>query len=290
MSLRQLSNAVMHRAVMRATGHHPFKQEQARPAMTSLPPDDPTIRPNRRQFLALAAGGVGGVVLPAPVRETWRIVCGQDFAPYVWVEAGAVLGLDVEVCGLLLGRLGVTPDYHPMPWPRAVATLEAGEADLLLQFVAAEERFARFQMVGPFRNGETVFAVRADSDLRFETLADLQGLTIGTSRGFVYGQGFDTASHFTREPAATARLSLRKLVSGRIDMAVGDRIALAWLARREGIANRIRFLPRPLSTVPRYFGLPLNRVDQGARLEGALRAAKADGSLNAIIERWRDNG
>lgn len=258
--------------------------------MSRPPPPDPALLPSRRRFLALAAGGVGGVALPPPVPERWIVVCGADFAPYVWVEAGEVVGLDVEVCALLLQRLGVTPDYHPMPWPRAVATLEAGEADLLLQFVAAEERFDRFQMVGPFRNGETVFAVRADSDLRFETLADLRGLIIGTARGFLYGQGFDTASHFTREPAATARLSLRKLVSGRIDMVVGDRIALAWLARREGIADRIRFLPRPLSTVPRYFGLPINRVDQAARLDGALRAATADGSINAIIERWRDNG
>lgn len=222
--------------------------------------------------------------------ERWHVVCGEDFAPYVWAEAGQVFGLDVEICEKVLARLGVAPDITPMPWPRAVATLEAGAADLLLQFVATEERFGQFIMVGPFRNGETVFAVRADSTLRFDGLEDLRGLTIGTSRGFSYSQGFDEATDFIREPAATARLSLRKLVSGRVDMVVGDHIALAWLARRENIFERIRFLPRPLSTVPRYFGFPQDRAEKAARFEQALRELQVDGTIPALIDRWRETG
>lgn len=223
-------------------------------------------------------------------KERWRIVCGEDFAPYVWTEGGRIFGLDVEICEKVLSRLGVEPDINPMPWPRAVATLEAGAADLLLQFVATEERFGQFIMVGPFRNGETVFAVRADSTLRFDRLEDLRGLTIGTSRGFSYSKSFDAATHFTREPAATARLSLRKLVSGRVDMVVGDHIALAWLARRENVFERIRFLPRPLSTVPRYFGFPQDRAEKAARFEQGLRELQANGTIPAMIDRWRETG
>jgi polar amino acid transport system substrate-binding protein len=234
--------------------------------------------------------------LPAPrsaaaqTPEHWRVVCGEDFAPYVWTEGARIFGLDVEICEKVLSRLGVLADINPMPWPRAVATLEAGAADLLLQFVATEERFAQFIMVGPFRNGETVFAVRADSPLRFDRLEDLRGLTIGTSRGFSYNHAFDEATDFIREPAATARLSLRKLVSGRVDMVVGDHIALAWLARRENIFDRIRFLPRPLSTVPRYFGFPQDRAEKAARFEQALRELQVDGTIPALIDRWRETG
>lgn len=244
----------------------------------------------RRRFLAT---GMASLLSPAvrAAEKPWLVYCGEDFPPYSWADAGRMpRGMDVEIVAAILDRLAVPYAIEQMTWSRALASLEQGVPDLLFELVPAADRFTRFHMVGPFRTGETVFAVRADSRLTFDSLDDLRGLIIGTGRRYSYLPEFDQATHFTRDPAPSDQLSLRKLVSGRVDMVVGDRFALSWKARREGLLDRIRFLPRPLATAGRYVALPLDRAAKADRLRSALAAMLADGSIDAIVARWRETG
>lgn len=263
----------------------------AGPELTGLSGDG-RYRPTRRRLLrglmaaplvlslpGLAQGGDGN----AP----WLVYCGSDFPPYSWANADeAPVGMDVDIVEAVLNRLGVSRTYHPMVWSRALASLDQGVPDLLFQLVPSPERMRRYRMVGPMRTGETIFAVRADSTLTFNDLNDLTGLVIGTGRSFHYLPDFDQAAHFTRDPAPSEQLSLRKLVNGRLDMVVGDRFALTWKARREGLLGAIRFLPKPLAVVPRYVAFPRDRADKADRFEQALMALITDGTIAGIIEYW----
>jgi polar amino acid transport system substrate-binding protein len=242
--------------------------------------------------LIAAAGFALGGVCPARSSEApWEVFCTDDFPPYSWSMPGkGPVGLDVEIVSAMLGRTGAPYDIQQMAWGRAMAGLEQGRCDVLFGLVPSEQRFRDFLMVGPFRDGEIAFAVQRDSKITFETLADLKGLMVGTTLRNHYGADFDNATHFTRDPARTDQLSLLKLVAGRVDLVVGNRLALAWKAKQEGIANKIRFLPTPLSVSPHYLALPRDRVEKARRLEAARQSMIADGSLDAIIQRWRVTG
>lgn len=236
--------------------------------------------------LALAGGGPVGAT-PAP----WMVFCTDDFPPYCWNMPGkGPAGLDVELVSAMLDRAGVPYKIQQMAWARAMAGLEQRRCDLLFGLVPSEQRFRDFLMVGPFRDGEIAFAVRADSPIIFQTLDDLAGLTVGTTLRNHYGAAFDNATHFTRDPARTDQLSLLKLVAGRVDLVVGDRLALAWKAKQEGIVDKIRFLSTPLSVSPHYIALPRDRGGKAERLEAARQSLIADGGLDTIIQRWRVTG
>ncbi|WP_173012678.1 transporter substrate-binding domain-containing protein [Niveispirillum sp. SYP-B3756] len=235
---------------------------------------------------ALAGGGQTRAVT-AP----WIVFCTDDFPPYCWNMPGkGPAGLDVELVSAMLERAGPPYDIQQMAWSRAMVGLEQGRCDILFGLVPSEQRFRDFLMVGPFRDGEIAFAVRADNPITFQTLDDLAGLTVGTTLRNHYGAAFDNATHFTRDPARTDQLSLLKLVAGRVDLVVGDRLALAWKAKQEGISDKIRFLATPLSVSPHYIALPRDRGEKAQRLEAARQSMVADGSLDAIIQRWRLTG
>ncbi len=258
-----------------------------------MPPSAGKIRLFQRRDLLIAALGMaltGG----GPVRADeapWIIFCADDFPPYCWNMPGkGPAGLDVELVSAMLERANAPHDIQQMAWGRAMAGLEQGRCDILFGLVPSEQRFRDFLMVGPFRDGEIAFAVRADSNITFQTLDDLAGLTVGTTQRNHYGAAFDNATQFARDPARNDQLSLLKLVAGRVDLVVGDRLALAWKAKQQGISDKIRFLPKPLSVSPHYMALPRDRGEKAARLEAARQSLIRDGGLDAIIARWRVTG
>ncbi len=221
-------------------------------------------------------------------RERWSVYFDDTFPPYNFRDGDRFSGMDLEIVQAILGRIGVDWEFRTLPWPRVLAALDRGDADVVVQMVGVPARFERYLMVGPFRTGQTVLAVPKESRLVFSGLDSLHGRTVGTVRGFLYTPDFDAARGFTREESVSVAQSLRKLVTGGVDAVVGDRVALAWVARREGLGDRIRFLPTVLAEVPRYIALPRGREEKAARLAQGLEMIRQDGTLARIIARWRD--
>lgn len=268
-----------------------------------LPPPAATIFGLRRRDLLIGMAGLpllprqSALAQPTraqgdPGREApWIVNCIDDFPPYCFtIPDHGPAGLDVEIVTALLEEAGAPYRFQQMVWSRAMVQLEQRQCDILFGLVPSEQRFRDFLMVGPFRDGEIAFAARADRALTFNTLEDLTGLVIGTAQRNHYGAAFDTATHFTRDPARSDEFSLRKLAAGRIDLVVGDRLALAWKAKELGVLDKIRFLPKPLSVSPHYIALPLDRQDKAQRLEVARQTLMANGAIGAIMERWRVTG
>ncbi|HYE01503.1 MAG TPA: transporter substrate-binding domain-containing protein [Alphaproteobacteria bacterium] len=218
--------------------------------------------------------------------ESWVVLSDIDFPPYNFTAEGRRTGLDTEIVEAVLARIGVTPQHRPLPWRRVQESMEAGEGDMAFQFVGRPDRFERFNVVGPIRQGVTVFAVRADSDIRYERLEDLTGLRIGTSAGFTYTQAFDSAAFLTKEEAPHTEANLRKLAHGRVDAVIGDLTTIAWLLGQLDLRDRIKILPRPHAEVPRYVLFPKSRTDRADRFAAALQALKDDGTLERIAARW----
>lgn len=220
--------------------------------------------------------------------ERWVIACDSVFPPYNWVDAdGKLTGMDVEILTALVRRAGAEPRFEPGPWNRVQQLLELGQIDAAFQFVGRPDRFEKFHMIGPFRHGETVFAVGMDGITDWEKLHDLMPFTIGMVQGYTYGAAFDQAAFLRKENTASDnRLLLRMLAAKRVDAIIGDRVTLAHLAQQEGVRDDIRFLAKPFDRVPRYIAVPKPKAAIAERLARALVQMQADGSLAAIQRNW----
>lgn len=222
-----------------------------------------------------------------PVGEIWSIASDSVFPPYSWLEAGKLSGMDVEIVAALVRRAGAEPRFEPAPWNRVQQLLEQGRVDAAFQFVGRPDRFEKYHMIGPFRFGETVFAVPLDGISDWERLEDLQPFSIGMVQGYTYGQAFDQAGFLRKEnTAGDNRLLLRMLAARRVDAIIGDRVTLAYLAQQEGVRDTIRFLAKPFDRVARYIAVPRDRPGIAERLRVALAQMQADGSIGAIMRQW----
>lgn len=219
--------------------------------------------------------------------ETWIVVCEENFPPYNFIKDQVKTGIDTEIVLAVLNEIGVQADHQVYPWNRVVHMVDTGEADFAYQFVGTPERMAKYELVGPFRTGKTVFVTPAGRNLNYNTLEDLKGLTVGIVQGFSYSQEFDSATGFTKVASATNNQTLVRMVAaGRSDAAIGDYNTLRYLAQQEGVADKIAFLPKPHKEVPRYIAFPKSKADKAERFRAGLNKLVADGTVAAILKKW----
>jgi len=231
--------------------------------------------------------GVSLLALAATVRaETWIVTSEDNFPPYNYTEDGKRAGLDVEIVGLVLARLGVDADHQAVPWNRVVAAVDNDQTDLAFQFVGTPARFEKYNMVGPHRVGSTVFVVPADSALTFETVENLRDKRVGTVSGFTYAPEFDKADFIVKDAANDNTLSVRKLLGGRVDAIIGDRDTLRFIVRKEGGIGKVKFLPKALVEAERFIAFPKARKDKADRFAAALIQARDAGEIDALFKKW----
>jgi polar amino acid transport system substrate-binding protein len=217
----------------------------------------------------------------------WKIASDSVFPPYSYVdtETGQPAGVDTEIVSAALNAIGQPFEIQLFPWERAKKMLENGQADAAFQFVGTPERRAQYRLAGPIRNGITVFMARGDGPSDYQTLSDLAPYVIGTVRGFAYTDAFDQAKLKKDSGAADVEQLLRKLVARRVDLIIGDRYQLLFLANQLGIHD-VRIVGKPLAEVPRFVGFRKDDEEKAQRFEKGLELIRHSGALNKILMRW----
>lgn len=224
---------------------------------------------------------------PLSRAETWSIACDDNFAPYNFFEGKTLTGIDIDLVTALVRKAGAEPRFEPLSWNRVREKLDQGQVDAAFQFIGLPERFEKYHMIGPYRTGRTVFVARHDTPASFERYDDLQRHIIGVVKGFHYGVPFDADTALRKDSTAgDNRQLLRMLSAGRVTLAIGDQRTLTHVMRQEKLQHQLTILPRAFNEIERYIAVPRNRPQVAARLELALAALQADGTLNAILQKW----
>ncbi len=164
-------------------------------------------------------------------------------------------GQSVETVRRALAATGLTLDAQFYPWKRAVA--------MALRDPAVQGYFPEYYDDGvavnflfsePIGEGPLGFIERADKPVSWKRLADLKGLRIGVTLGYVNTAAFDrmaASGELTADPAVDDAANVRKLAAGRLDLAVIDLNVFAYLARPGGglekEAEKLRVNPRLLA-------------------------------------------
>ena len=187
--------------------------------------------------------------------EKLRIVT-EPWAPYVFEENGKILGLDYETTAIVFKRLGIDVEWQLLPWKRCLAMLEQGLADGTLDIFHSDERDS--MLLYPSEPLSEVEFVMFHANARphpFHTLADLSGLTVGTSPGYLYSQPFRESTLFKRETAPTHEANFGKLQLGRIDLLITDRRVGRHLLKQMQLGDQISENPTVVSRQSQYLAL-----------------------------------
>ncbi len=254
---------------------------------------------NRRYFLSLAAGLVAAAgLVQAPdlaradaladitARGTLRVAVPQDFPPFGSVGADMTpQGYDIDVAQLLADKLGVRLELTPVTSANRIPYLQTDKVDLVISSLgknAEREAVIDFSdAYAPFYNG-----IFAPAEVAVAAIEDLKGHSVGVTRGSVEDLeisklvGDDVEMKRYEDNNGT----ISSFLSGQVDViATGNVVAAAILARNPPKRPELKFL---IKNSPCYIGMNKEEPALKAKVNEIIAAAKADGSLDAISEKW----
>lgn len=211
-----------------------------------------------------------------------------EFPPY----CGAALpggGTSTRIVTEAFQRAGYAVEIRWLPWARALDYGKAGTVDGVLCIWHAPEREAFFLYSAPLPGNEIGFFRRRDRPVQYQSLSDLRGLRIGIVRGYANPTAFNAAALPTEE-AVDDLTNLRKLVAGRIDLALIDRGVALHLIDTELPAQRgqLLWLGPPIDAPPLYVAFSRRAADAAALrrdFDAGLHAMARDGTLARLVAR-----
>ncbi len=187
--------------------------------------------------------------------EKLRIVT-EPWAPYVYEENGSMRGLDYETTVIVFQRLGVDVEWQFLPWKRCLAMLDQGHADGALDIFHSHDRDAQLLYPSePLSEVEFVLFYANARPHPAERVDDLQGLTVGISPGYLYGNAFSESTLFNREPAPSHEANFGKLSLGRIDLVITDRRVGQHVIKAMGLEDNVSQAPFVVSRQQQFLAV-----------------------------------
>ena len=218
------------------------------------------------------------------------LVVFEDYPPYEYLEDGVVKGVNIDIVREAFRRMGVTPTFETRPWKRALAELEYGDIIALSSGfkVPGRETYAIFPSEYLTMVTNVIIALSA-SGVKIKSLEDLRGLTIGVIREYSYGHEFDSMEGLTKVEASSNLQLLKMLLNQRMDVILGSRSGMKFMAERMGKLANIKFLYE-VGSEPLYLFFSRAHGKKAEELSHdfgqAIRSMRKDGTFKLIVDNY----
>lgn len=222
----------------------------------------------------------------------------MDYPPHSFQEDGEPKGIWVDITREAFKRMGQPVTIKSYPWARVIHMMKKGHADGVAGAYKTPEReqFMDYPQT-PITYGIVTLFVLKDSSITFNgDLKELSDYRFCVVRGFSYGNTFDTAVkngtivHIREAPTMEENIKAF-LVLGLKSVLPTDRISGLYRLSRMDKENQVRELPVKLEKNPIYiaFSKKRNRLALVEKLDRVLARMRADGSINAMIQRYTNH-
>jgi polar amino acid transport system substrate-binding protein len=255
--------------------------------------------------LLFAASLCHGAAAVSPIEVT--IYADDGYPPYSYGENGEASGIYTAILNKAFERM---PQYRvtlvPVPWKRGLRLLESGQGFALYPpYFRPEERpYIRYsepildEQVVVFCNRFTT----ANRNLK-NWPDDYTGLTIGTNAGFLLGgKEFDryvAAGKIVRDSGTSSHGSVLKMISGRNDCYINDRLAIRWQVEQIKRNGEIEAERVAIFEAARLYSekghLGYTDRDEGRfafkdsfvqEFNAAITSLKSDGEIDRMVEKF----
>lgn len=142
----------------------------------------------------------------------------DDYPPYI-DKSEKHKGFMSELVVAAFNKAGLDVELSFMPWKR-IEDVEIDQRNKLsFAWIWNKQRDERWLFSDVIMAAPTVLVIRKDNPISWQRYEDLKPYVIGLSRGYSYGDEFDSlSSELTIQMANSDLANLRKLLLGRIDL------------------------------------------------------------------------
>lgn len=205
-------------------------------------------------------------------------------------------GANADIIKAFVRKLGARLEIKYAPFKRRLQMMEDGDIDLLAGLMKdpVRERYIHF-IHPPYKNrSDTVFFVSRGKTALVRRYEDLYHLRTGIVVGSKYFPKFDNDTRLNTEVCPFAESNFKKLVAGRIDVAVFPESAGIDLIDRMGIKEQVAAADYRFSKQKNvYIGISKkSRLMISIRqVENTLRSMIENGELKqVIVEHYTSRG
>ncbi|WP_108650057.1 substrate-binding periplasmic protein [Dongshaea marina] len=169
-------------------------------------------------------------------------------------------GTASQIVSAAFAQQGIETDYEFLPWSQALPQTSQGKYDASISWIRTKDRAREFHYSTPIFSANTYwFYLPSNSSAPFdwENLGKHQGLMVGATKGYRYGQEFDALKQrplVTVVIANTDTENFERLFKGEIDLFPSNLCTGYYLLRsyfRERIKT-ISYSPTPLMITDFY--------------------------------------
>ena len=228
-------------------------------------------------------------------------VIGVIDEPNRWLDgADRPVGIDVDILAELMQRLGL--HYQLVLTSSALRALDSCQQPhpsvdmyLTLSYRPEREAWLLYPSQSHISFRWNFFALQeALPRLHFERYEDLKGLRIGVTKAFAYTAEFWRAVEqvpLRIDSMVKNELQLDKLLKGRIDLVPLNTSLTLYQLQKQGLQERVGFLPKPLADKP-YYNVFCRGSDYPdlpslvQRYDAVLQEMQQDGTLARIYARY----
>ena len=206
------------------------------------------------------------------------------FPPYeMTTDSGDFEGIDIEVAGAIAEKLGLELQVDDMDFDAALLAAQNGKSDMVMAGVTVtDERLKVMDFSDTYAEGIQSIIVPEDSDIA--TVDDLTGKTIGTQRGttgYIYcTDDFGEDNVIAYDNGLTA---VQALNNGQVDAVVIDNApAKEFVSANPGL----KILDTAYAQEDYAIGVAKGNTQLLDAINGALEELQADGTLQAIVDKY----
>ena len=206
------------------------------------------------------------------------------FPPYeMTTDSGDFEGIDVEVAGAIAEKLGLELQVDDMDFDAALLAAQKGKSDIVMAGVTVtDERQKVMDFSDTYAEGIQSIIVPEDSDIA--SADDLTGKAIGTQRGttgYIYcTDDFGEDNVIAYDDGLTA---VQALNNGQVDAVVIDNApAKSFVEANPGL----KILDTAYAQEDYAIGVAKGNTQLLDAINGALEELEADGTLQAIVDKY----
>lgn len=222
--------------------------------------------------------------------EQYVLIVGtnSEYAPFSFMENGALSGFDIDLVNEIAHRLGKTVDWHDMPFDALIPAIQTGSINIIASGITpTPERAQRVLFTKSYLKGDPLLIVsRAEKPLK--TIEQLTGKSVAVNEGFTA----DTYMAQIKGPElvrfASPMESFMALDSNRVD---------ALVAAQNNVKPFIAHYPQgkfAVSQIPNTsdeYALAISKQNPELLepIQKALDEMTADGTLENLKKKWKLN-
>jgi len=223
-----------------------------------------------------------------PVAVPLKVGISGNFPPLIYQQADGWAGIEVDLARRLAARLGRPLELEETRWNQLIPALLDGRIDIIMAgMTITDARKVRIAFSEPYMRTGLYALMRAEDRRRFGSAAAVRathgpvGVVPETT-----GDAFlrNEMPHAVRWAVSKAEAAPFELSNHKIDLFISDAASVMWLASE----NEAELVALTEFLDKEYLGWGMRRDDQALlnEVNAALRAWKADGSLQETLRHW----